>query len=80
MKEVGSIEHYFSKIGVAVVKVSGSIKVGDTLYFKGENVDFAQKVASMQVDHAEIPEAKKGDDIGMKVDHKVHEHVKVFKE
>lgn len=80
MKEVASVAHYYSKIGVAVLKVSDSIKVGDTLYFKGENVDFSQPVTSMQVEHANIPEAKAGDDIGMKVDQKVHEHVKVFKE
>lgn len=79
VQEVGEITHYFGHLGVAVVKVSGNIKVGDRIRFRGPNVDFEQTVESMQVDHQNIQEAKPGDDIGMKVEQKVHEHVKVFK-
>ncbi|RLG21240.1 hypothetical protein DRN74_03185 [Candidatus Micrarchaeota archaeon] len=80
MEEVGVVTHYFNKIGVAVIKVTGNIKVGDTVHFKGANVDFSQKVESMQIEHENIEEAKPGDDIGMKVEQKVHENVRVYKE
>ena len=76
--EVGKITHYFDHISVAVVKVSTKLKVGDTIHIKGATTDFTQKVDSMQIEHEKIPEAKKGDDIGMKVKEHVREHDTVF--
>ena len=79
-EEIGAVEHYFSKIGVSVVNIAkGSLKVGDTIHIKGATTDFQQKVASMQIEHEKIPEAKKGDAIGMKVKDHVRQHDKVFK-
>ena len=77
---IGKITHFFSKINVAVVLIEeGLLKKGDTIRIKGNTTDFEQKVASMQVQHKEIEEAKPGDDIGMKMDQPVHEHDKVYK-
>ncbi len=78
-KEVGKITHYFDHIGVAVVKVSDKLKVGDQIHIKGATTDFTQNVDSMQIEHEKIPEAKKGDDIGMKVKEHVREHDVVYK-
>ncbi|MEM0231165.1 MAG: EF-Tu/IF-2/RF-3 family GTPase [Candidatus Woesearchaeota archaeon] len=72
-EEVGRITHYFSKIGVAVLKLSGSIRVGDTIRIRGHSTDFKQKVSSMQVEHKNIPEAKSGDEVGLKVESQVRE-------
>jgi translation elongation factor EF-1alpha len=77
--EIGKIAHYFSKIGVAVIQLTGDLKVGDTIHVKGAATDFTQKVDSMQIQHEKIDEAKPGDDIGMKVVANAHEHDKVFK-
>jgi translation elongation factor EF-1alpha len=77
--EIGVITHYFSKIGVAVVKVEQVLKVGDMLRIKGMHADFVQKVDSMQVEHKNVTEAKPGDEVGMKVAQEVHEHDKVYK-
>ncbi|MFH1915959.1 MAG: EF-Tu/IF-2/RF-3 family GTPase [Nanoarchaeota archaeon] len=77
---IGKITHFFSKINVAIVLIEeGLLKKGDTIRIKGHTTDFEQKVASMQIDHKEIAEAKPGDDIGMKMDQPVHEHDKVYK-
>lgn len=79
-EEIGFVEHWFGHINVAGIKVtSGSIKVGDTLHFKGHTTDFQEKVATIQIEHQSVPEAKKGDDIGIRVSQKVREHDKVFK-
>jgi len=67
-KEIGKITHFFDKIGVAVIELKGKIKVGDKIHIKGATTDFEQKIKSMQVEHKEITEAKKGDDIGMTAD------------
>ncbi|MBS3092362.1 hypothetical protein J4466_02995 [Candidatus Pacearchaeota archaeon] len=77
-KEIGKITHYFDNIGVAVIKISGSLKVGDTIYVQGATTDFTQEIDSMQVNHKPIQTAKKGDDAGMKVSERVRPNDKVF--
>ena len=77
-KKVGEIAHYFGKIGVAALKLKAEIKVGDTLHIKGHTTDFEQVVDSMQMEHQNIQNAKKGDDIGIKVKDHVREGDEVF--
>lgn len=72
-KPIGKITHFFEKINVAVIEVSGKMKVGDTIRIKGVTTDFEQPVESMQIEHEQIKEAKKGQAIGMKVAGKVRE-------
>ena len=82
MKEqkIGSVQHYFDNVSVAALKIEkGNIKVGDTLHFKGHTTDFTQKLESMQTEHKAIKEAKKGDDVGIKVKDRVREYDDVFK-
>jgi len=66
-------------LSVAVVELRGTLKVGDTIHIKGATSDFTQKVDSMQIDHKEVEEAKKGQAIGMKVKEHAREHDVVFK-
>jgi putative protease len=78
MKEVGKIAHFFDGISVAVVEVTGKIKLGDKIKIKGTTTDFEQSADSMQVDRRSIMEAKPGDRIGLKVREKVHDNDKVY--
>jgi translation elongation factor EF-1alpha len=79
-EEVGRISHYFSKISVGVVELTaGSLKVGDTIHVKGHTTDLYQKVESMQVEHNNVPSAKKGESFGLRVESQVREHDLVFK-
>lgn len=77
--KVGSISHYYDKIGVAVVDVIAPIKVGDRIKIVGHEEEFEQEVVSMQIEHENIQKAKKGDAIGMKVDQPVKKGDEVFK-
>lgn len=77
-KEVGQVTHFFDKVGVAVVELTSNLKIGSRIRIKGTTTDFEQEVKSMQIQHEEISEAKKGDAIGMKTDEKVRVHDKVF--
>lgn len=79
MKKIGKITHYFTKIGVGVVKLSGTLRIGDKIRVRGKNTDFEQKLDSMQIDKGNIEEAKKGQEIGMKVKERVRKNDKVFK-
>ncbi len=76
---IGKIIHYFGNIGVAVIELSDTLKVGDTIRIVGGEMDFNQPVESMQYEHQAIQEAKKGQSVGMKVSEKVHEGYKVYK-
>jgi translation initiation factor IF-2 len=79
-QEIGVVSHYFDRIEVAAIRLTkGALKVGETVHIKGHATDFRQVVASMQIEHATVPEAKRGDEIGIKVDQRVHDHDKIFK-
>lgn len=80
MEEIGVVEHFFSKIGVAAIKIkNGSLKVGDRIRIKGATTDFEQVVESMEINRQKINEAKPGDDIGIKVIDRVREGDIVYK-
>ena len=80
MFKVGKITHYYDKIGVAVMEVSGDLAVGDKIKFaRGGEDMFEQTVESIQVEHSKVPSAKKGDIVGLKVDQEVKEGAEVYK-
>lgn len=66
-KEIGKVTHYYTKIGVAVIELTDTLKVGDTIRVKGATSDFTQTVDSMQIEHKNVKEAKKKQSIGLKV-------------
>ena len=76
--KVGKITHYYDKIGVAVIEVSASIKVGDTIKISGHDKEFTQTISSMQIEHEQINQAKKGQVIGLKIDQPVKENDEVY--
>ena len=79
-KPIGKITHYFGQIGVAVVKLSSPLRIGDEIRIEGgESTEFKQKVSSMEVEHKKIKRAKKGNEIGLKVKEKVREGYRVYK-
>lgn len=77
-KEIGRISGYFSHVGVAAIKLSGGLKVGDTIHIKGHTTDLEVKVGSIQIDRAPVKMAKKGDHIGIKVPDKVRPNDEVL--
>jgi translation elongation factor EF-1alpha len=77
-KPIGKVTHFFDKVGVAVVEVSGKLKNGDKIRIKGSTTDFEQAVGSMQVENKPIKEAKKGQAIGLKVSERVRPNDMVY--
>jgi translation initiation factor IF-2 len=79
-QEIGIVTHYFDKIAVGAIRLTkGNLKTGDTIHIRGHATDLQQVVASIQIEHETVTEAKAGDEIGIKVSDRVHEHDKVFK-
>ena len=71
-QEVGKVTHYYTKLGVGVVGLTGTLKVGDKIRIKGATTDFEQIVESMQIEKDRIKEGKAGQSVGLKV----KEHVR----
>lgn len=79
-EEIGKISDYFRKIGVAAIEITqGTLSVGDTIRIKGHTTDLTQVVESMQIEHQNVPTAKAGDSIGIRVKDHVRDHDKVYK-
>jgi putative protease len=76
---VGEVTHYYDKIGVAIVKLSNRLKVGDIISIEGKSTNFQQKVESIQIEHINVEEAGSGESIGLKVIQKVREGDKIYK-
>jgi putative protease len=77
--QIGKVTHFFDHINVATLALTETIRVGDTVHFLGPSTDFKQEVASLQIEHKAINEAKAGDDVAMKVTQQVHPNDKVFR-
>jgi len=77
--EVGRVTHFFSKISVAVIELTTSLAVGDTIIIKGPTTDFEQVVESMQIEHQNVQRAEAGQSIGLKVTQRVRETDIVYK-
>lgn len=80
MFKIGTVSHYYDKIGVAIVELNGTISVGDRIKFirSGEDL-FEQVVESIQVEHKKLDSAVRGDVVGLKTQQAVKEGTEVFK-
>ena len=77
--EIGEVMTYYANIGVAAIELTDSVKVGDTIIFRGLTTDLEHKVDSMQIEHESVQEAKSGDQIGIKISGKVRKNDRVYK-
>ena len=79
-KKVGEVIKYFSKIGVAAIRLNeGALKVGDQIRIVGRTTDFTQTLESMQIENNSVQEAGPGADIGVKVKERVREHDVIYR-
>lgn len=77
--KIGKIHHYYDKIGVAALTLTGPLAVGDTVTVTGHGNTVTQTIDSMQIEHEQIQKAKKGDDVAFKIDQPVKEGDEVEK-
>ena len=79
VREVGSVTHYFTKIGVAVVELNDTLSVGDRILIKGMTTNIEQTVDSMQIEQESIKKAEAGQSVGLKVEDRVREGDVVYR-
>jgi hypothetical protein len=78
-KILGKIIHFYPKISVAVIELDDALRVGDKIAIERDENSFEQIVDSMQSEHKNITEAKKGESIGLKTKEATKEGARVFK-
>ena len=78
-KQIGMITNYFSKIGVAVVELTGTIELGDEIRVVGGDREFTQTVESMQIEHEPIERAEAGQEVAVKLEQKARANDFVYK-
>jgi selenocysteine-specific translation elongation factor len=76
---VGKVNDFFARPVVAGIEMSGTLKVGDKIHITGHTTDIEMVVGSMQIDNADVAEAKKGDSVGIKVPDRVRRGDTVYK-
>lgn len=78
--KIGKVTHYFGNISVGIIEMTdGTIRIGDTIHFKGKTTDFTQTVESMQIEHQNVDQAQAGDTVGLKVKEHVRQQDIVYK-
>lgn len=76
---IGEITHYYNQINVAVIYLSGTIRIGDDIHILGRTTDYRQNVTSLQIEHQLIEEASPSQEVALKVTRRVRRGDKVFK-
>lgn len=64
-KLVGKITHYYSRLGVAVLELSGEIRLADEVHILGRITDFTQYVNSLEINHQKIERAGPGTEVAL---------------
>ncbi|OGG57395.1 hypothetical protein A2853_02660 [Candidatus Kaiserbacteria bacterium RIFCSPHIGHO2_01_FULL_55_17] len=77
-KQVGTVTHWYDKIGVAVVKLTAKLSKGARIKVKRGKDEFEDTVSSIQIDHKDVAAAKKGDDAAIQLSQKAREGAGVF--
>lgn len=78
--KVGEVFHFFGKIGVAAIRLTdGPLAKGDTIQVQGPSTNLTQVVEAMQIEHASVDRAEKGQEVGVKLKDRARERDLVYK-
>jgi hypothetical protein len=70
-ERVGTVTQFYSKIGVAAIRLDGPLSQGEIIEIGTEEEAVRQKVASMQINREDVTSAGEGDEIGIKLRYRV---------
>ena len=78
-EEIGTVSDFFAHPVVAGIELTGTLREGDKIHIKGHTTDLELTVASMQINNANVAEAKAGEAVGVKVGDRVRRGDVVYK-
>ena len=76
---IGKVTDFFSRPVVAGIELTATLKLGDKIHIKGHTTDMEFTVDSMQINNADVKQAKAGDDVGVKVSERVRRGDTIYK-
>ena len=77
-KEIARVTHWYDKLGVAVLDLKNSLKVGDRVKVRHGEEEFDDVITSMQIDHVAVAKAKKGDEVAVKLSGRAKDGSRLF--
>jgi len=77
---VGKINHYYSKINVATIKLVSELKVGDKIAIIGKTTGIINsEINRIEMHNKSVNSGKKGEEIGIKISSLVRKNDEVYK-
>jgi len=76
---IGKVTHYYDKLGVAIIELKDTLKVGDAVKFVKGGEETGQTIDSIQIEKAPVDSASKGAVVGVKVNQLIKEGTEVYK-
>ena len=77
--EIGRVNDYFARVGVAGIVLTGALAVGDTIRIHGHTTDLTLNVESLQIEQEAIERAAAGASVGVKIDGRCRKGDHVYK-
>lgn len=77
--EVGTVSDFFSRLTVAGIELSQSLKVGDVIRIKGHTTELEFPITSMQINNRDVEAAEAGASVGIKIPERVRRGDTVYK-
>ncbi len=59
-QRVGKVTHFYTHLCVAVLELSGELRVGDEIHILGHITDFTQLVELLEIEHKKVLAAGAG--------------------
>ncbi|OGH88648.1 MAG: hypothetical protein A3J93_00955 [Candidatus Magasanikbacteria bacterium RIFOXYC2_FULL_42_28] len=76
---VGKVVHFFDRLNVAVVRLSGTLAVGDKIKVKRGEDEFTDVVTSIQVNHVNVENGGKGDEVAILLSRATKDGARIYK-
>lgn len=77
--KIGKVTHFYNRISVAVLDLTGDLEVGDKILLMGKSTDVTQHVTSMEIEHRKVQKVGAGMEVALKVAEPVRQGDIVYK-
>ena len=76
--KIGQVIHWYDKAGVAVIKLSHHLGVGEVIKVRRNEAEFEAPVDSMQINHQNISAGEAGEEVAVKLPEAAREGALVY--
>lgn len=66
-KNAGTLTHYYDKIKVGVIRLAGTLSVGDCIEYETDEGPYRQIVESLEINREPVFKAGRGKEVGLKL-------------